>query len=74
VWLIWWSFSSLNDVLVAFDFLRFVSVGMPALNALPRISAQQRRFTLGCIAVDWLSQAALFAGHDEIPHEGLAVR
>jgi hypothetical protein len=64
--------SSVNDVLVAFDFLRPVASNVLTRNALPHIPPQQIRLTERLIAVDRLSLAAVLTRCDEIPAIRLA--
>jgi len=61
-------FSVCTHMLVALDLIRFVSSAVMTLNALPRVPSQQRCLAVGFIAVNRLSQTAVFTRHDEVPN------
>ena len=58
-------------MLVAFDILGIVSLGLVTLDTGPGVFSQQSGFTLGRIAMEGLSHAAVFARHDKVPGVGL---
>ena len=57
-----------THVLVTFDLIRFVGSAVMTLDAPPRVPSQQRCLAVGIIAVNRLSQTAVFTRHDEIPN------
>jgi len=57
-----------THVLVALDLIRFVGSAVMTLDAPPRVPSQQRCLAVGFIAVNGLSQTAVFTRDDEIPN------